>query len=183
MNKWLTIIVILFICFIIVPILLKIFKMKEGFIDPIMDMQGIPMVPESTQSQLNSNLRSIYDAEIDLSNNLYDVYNINLDLSNNVYRKNDAKTDISHNFYDTSGNSLLNNILSQLKGLTTKLDTCNIDKTEQIKCIADFGTNIGDKLCCGQSGILTDTKYVCPSNYSKCKNMKCGSKYGVCVKP
>jgi hypothetical protein len=57
------------------------------------------------------------------------------------------------------------------------------EKTEKIKCIADFGTNIGDDLCCGQSGILTDTKYVCPSNYSKCDNMKCGSKYGVCVKP
>ena len=105
-----------------------------------------------------------------------------MDLSNNSYRKNDAKTDISRNLYDSSGNSLLNNILSQLQGLTTKTDKCDV-KTEDIKCIADFGTNIGDNLCCGQSGVLTDTKYVCPSNYSKCENMKCGSKYGVCVKP
>ena len=117
-----------------------------------------------------------------LNSNIHDIYNIDLDLSDNVYRRNDAKTDISHNFYDTSGNSLLNNILSQLQGLTTKIDKCDV-KTEDIKCIADFGTNIGDELCCGQSGILTDTKYVCPSNYSKCENMKCGSKYGVCVKP
>jgi hypothetical protein len=168
MNKWLVIIVILFISFIVVPIVLKIFKMKEGFIDPLINEDG-EIIPEiNWQSQMNSNIHSIYDAEIDLSNN--------------IYRKNDAKTDISHNFYDTSGNSLLNNILAQLKGLTTKLETCNIDKTEEIKCIADFGTNIGDKLCCGQSGVLTDTKYVCPSNYSKCQNMKCGSKYGVCVK-
>ena len=118
-----------------------------------------------------------------MNTNLHDVYDINLDLSNNVYRRNDAKTDISKNLYDISGNNLLTNILSQLNGLSTKLDTCNVDKTEKIKCIADFGTNIGDDLCCGQSGILTDTKYVCPSNYSKCDNMKCGSKYGVCVKP
>ena len=56
------------------------------------------------------------------------------------------------------------------------------EPTEDIKCIADFGTNIGDNLCCGQSGVLTDTKYVCPANYSKCESMKCGSKYGTCVK-
>ena len=182
MNKWLVIIIILFISFIIIPVVLKAFKINEGFIDPLIDEDGYIVPPENVNSQMNSNIRSIYDAEIDLSNNLYDIYNINLDLSNNMYRKNDAKSDISHNFYDTSGNSLLNNILSQLQGLTTKIDKCDV-KTEDIKCIADFGTNIGDELCCGQSGILTDTKYVCPSNYSKCENMKCGSKYGVCVKP
>ncbi len=182
MNKWLVIIVILFISFIVVPIMLK-FSMKEGFIDPLIDTDDTIVPSNSINSQINTNIRSIYDAEIDLSNNLHKIYNINMDLSDNVYRKKDAKIDISHNLYDTSGNSLLHNILSQLKGLTTKLETCNVDKTEKIKCIADFGTNIGDDLCCGQSGILTDTKYVCPSNYSKCENMKCGSKYGVCVKP
>jgi len=182
MNKWLVIIVILFIAFVIIPIFLKVFKIKEGFNDPLINTDGSAVSLLEPVSQMNTNLRDMYNAEIDLSNNLHDIYNINLDLSNNVYRKNEAKTDISHNFYDTSGNSLLNNILSQLQGLTTKLETCNIDKTESIKCIADFGTNIGDELCCGQSGVLTDTKYVCPSNYSKCENMKCGSKYGTCVK-
>ena len=182
MNKWLIIMIILFISFIILPIFLKLFNINEGFIDPLIDIDGSVIPPENVNSQMNSNIRSIYDSEIDLSNNLHDIYNINLDLSDNIYRKHDAKIDISHNFYDTSGNSLLNNILSQLQGLTTKIDKCDV-KTEDIKCIADFGTNIGDELCCGQSGILTDTKYVCPSNYSKCENMKCGSKYGVCVKP
>lgn len=168
MNKWLVIIVILFICFIVVPIFLKIFNIKEGFKDPLTDDEN--------------NILELEDPLYQMNTNLHDVYDINLDLSNNVYRRNDAKTDISKNLYDISGNNLLTNILSQLNGLSTKLDTCNVDKTEKIKCIADFGTNIGDDLCCGQSGILTDTKYVCPSNYSKCDNMKCGSKYGVCVK-
>jgi hypothetical protein len=182
MNKWLVIIVILFIAFVIIPIILKLFKMTEDFIDPLIDNQGNIMTPEYAEAQMNTNLHDIYNAEIDLSNNLHNVYNINLDLSNNVYRKNDAKTDISHNFYDTSGNSLLNNILSKLTGLTTKLDSCNIDKTETIDCIADFGTNIGDELCCDQPGILTDTKYVCPSNYPKCGSMECGTQYGKCSK-
>jgi hypothetical protein len=180
MNKWLVIIIILFISFIIIPVVLNTF-MKEGFIDPLIDEDGYIVPPENVNSQMNSNIRSIYDAEIDLSNNLHDIYNINLDLSDNIYRKHDAKSDISHNFYDTSGNSLLNNILSQLQGLTTKIDKCDT-QMEEIKCIADFGTNIGDDLCCGQSGILTDTKYVCPSNYPKCGSMECGTKYGTCSK-
>jgi hypothetical protein len=121
------------------------------------------------------------DASQQLNHNLHTIYSINKDLSNNVYRKSDSVKDI----YDTSGNNLLNTILSHLAGLSTKIDDMKKEETtiEDIKCIADFGTNIGDSLCCGQSGVLTDTKYVCPANYSKCESMKCGSKYGKCVKP
>jgi hypothetical protein len=181
MNKWLVIIIILFISFIIIPVFLKAFNIKESFIDPLLQPDGSVFPGNDRFTQINSNIRSIYDAEIDLSNNLQDIYNINLDLSNNIYRKKDAKIDISNNFYDTSGNSLLKNILSQLQGLTTKIDKCDV-KPEDIDCIADFGTNIGDDLCCNQPGILTDTKYVCPANYPKCGKMECGTKYGICGK-
>ncbi len=50
-----------------------------------------------------------------------------------------------------------------------------------LKCIADFGTNVGENLCCGQSGVLQNTEYVCPSVKPTCKNFKCGSKFGTCV--
>jgi hypothetical protein len=50
----------------------------------------------------------------------------------------------------------------------------------KIPCIADFGTNVGDKLCCGQTGVLQNTKYVCPANAPKCSSFKCGSKFGTC---
>ena len=50
-----------------------------------------------------------------------------------------------------------------------------------LKCIADFGTNIGDNLCCGQTGVLQNTEYVCPSVKPTCQNFKCGSKFGTCV--
>ena len=50
-----------------------------------------------------------------------------------------------------------------------------------LKCIADFGTNIGDDLCCGQTGVLQNTEYVCPSVKPTCQNFKCGSKFGTCV--
>jgi len=54
--------------------------------------------------------------------------------------------------------------------------------SDGIKCIADFGTNIGDPLCCGQEGVLQDTRYVCPNTLKKCSNFKCGSAFGTCSK-
>ena len=31
-----------------------------------------------------------------------------------------------------------------------------------IKCLANYGTNVGEDLCCGQTGVLQNTEYVCP---------------------
>ncbi len=174
-KHWLKISIILFTCFIIIPVIMNVFKISEGFVDPLIVEQDFDLSLNHIASQMN--------------NNMHEIFNIDTDLSNNIYRKSDSIKDISNNFYDKTGNNLLNTILSQLSGLTSKIDDMNNKKDEDpepienIKCIADFGTNIGDDLCCGQSGVLTDTKYVCPANYSKCDNMKCGSKYGTCVKP
>jgi GTP:adenosylcobinamide-phosphate guanylyltransferase len=51
----------------------------------------------------------------------------------------------------------------------------------KIDCIADFGTGIGDDLCCGQTGVLQNPNYVCPKEKPKCQSFKCGSKFGQCV--
>ena len=55
--------------------------------------------------------------------------------------------------------------------------SCN---TMKIKCVADFGTEIGDDLCCGQEGELESTKFVCPNTLPTCSNYKCGSHFGTC---
>ena len=70
-----------------------------------------------------------------------------------------------------------NNTSSTSKSTGSKRET-----GEQIKCIADFGTKIGDDLCCGQTGVLQDTKYTCPNTLPYCSDFKCGSKFGTCRK-
>jgi len=59
----------------------------------------------------------------------------------------------------------------------------NATNTEEPqKCIADFGTDPGDPLCCGQTGVLQYSayNYVCPETAKTCSNYVCGEKYGTC---
>jgi hypothetical protein len=63
------------------------------------------------------------------------------------------------------------------KGYTELAEKCN----KGLKCVADFKTKIGENLCCGQTGVLQDTSYVCPAEYPTCQSFKCGSKFGTCV--
>lgn len=66
--------------------------------------------------------------------------------------------------------------------------SCNASETTQsaadspssIKCLANNGAKIGDPLCCGQDGVLQDTKYNCPSEYPHCIGYKCGETWGKC---
>jgi len=77
----------------------------------------------------------------------------------------------------TDYGALLDNVKDSYEDLRNKpTPKCN----ESIKCIADFGTNIGQDLCCGQTGVLQDTRYVCPSNKPTCTKFKCGSTFGTC---
>ena len=124
---------------------------------------------------LNSNLETIYNTTVDISDNLYEVsneinYKLN-DISDNMFSDYDA----SRNFYNSSGN-MISQILTKLNDLTLKIDT-----TANLKCVANFGTKIGEKLS-GGKGVLTDTKYVCPEEMPNCAGMLCDEKYGVCTK-
>ncbi len=49
-----------------------------------------------------------------------------------------------------------------------------------IKCIADYGTEIGELANSTSKTIVKSTKYVCPSTMPTCDNFKCGSTFGVC---
>lgn len=98
----------------------------------------------------------------------------------------------------TGGDSLANAILGLLQaniasgtvGSGTSSTTSNSTSSssrssgtdEKIKCVADFGTEKGDPLCCGQTGVLQSTKYTCPHTQPYCSDFKCGSKFGTCRK-
>ena len=55
--------------------------------------------------------------------------------------------------------------------------TCSSD----IPCLANNGAVVGDSLCCGQSGVVQNTKYNCPASAPYCEGYKCGSSWGKCV--
>ena len=88
--------------------------------------------------------------------------------------------DISKNCVGTD----VSNCLIGKKSVTCIVKDCPTEKTcpvpAPIKCMADFGTSIGDPLCCGQEGVLQDTRYVCPNTQQTCGNFKCGSAFGTC---
>lgn len=53
-------------------------------------------------------------------------------------------------------------------------------ENKEIKCSADFGTIIGDKLCCGQPGILSNNEYVCPEELPICQGYEINKEWGIC---
>lgn len=71
-------------------------------------------------------------------------------------------------------------VLKSLNDKYHQLDSLKPTTCEQMKCVADFGTKIGDELCCGQEGTLKNTRYVCPSEFPTCGDFKCGSNFGSC---
>ena len=52
--------------------------------------------------------------------------------------------------------------------------------SEAIKCVAHYGTNVGEKVCCDQDSILQKNGRVCPKELPRCVGYKCGEKWGTC---
>lgn len=62
-----------------------------------------------------------------------------------------------------------------------ELESGEIEKTN-FRCVADYGAEPGDDLCCGQTGVVQNNSDTCPHEYPKCYGYKCGQKWGVCGK-
>lgn len=91
---------------------------------------------------------------------------------------NDTENGLDTSINPSNLNELKKILNPYLNGNETDEDE---DKNEKTKCIAHFGTNVGEPLCCNQSGVLQNTKYVCPNNTPTCANFKCGSEFGTCI--
>jgi len=94
------------------------------------------------------------------------------------------------NFYDKDKNVLdsmnkCNMLLTDddaYKCIKSTYKKVEPSKESSTKCIANYGTNVGDPLCCGQTGVLQNSakKYVCPTSSPTCSGYTCGDKYGTC---
>lgn len=49
-----------------------------------------------------------------------------------------------------------------------------------IKCVAHYGTKVGERVCCGQNSIFQKHGRKCPKEYPKCVGYKCGERWGTC---
>ena len=69
---------------------------------------------------------------------------------------------------------------------TTETGTSSSSSSNKLdtKCLGDFGDTTGDKLCCGQTGVIQSehAKYTCPESHPYCRNYKCGDSWGSCYK-
>ena len=96
-------------------------------------------------------------------------------------------------FYDETGNLIDNMHKCDMlptqyhadqchAALAPKPTTSTTKTTTKGKCIADYGTGVGDSLCCGQKGVLQKyaSDYVCPKSTPTCSNFVCGQSYGTC---
>ena len=70
--------------------------------------------------------------------------------------------------------------LAELQSTTEQATTEQANNN--FKCVADNGANIGEPLCCGQQGVVQNTKYNCPAEYPKCFGYVCGESWGQCTK-
>jgi hypothetical protein len=81
--------------------------------------------------------------------------------------------------------TFLSGIFSQYSSDSQTISGDNVQSydwssSSNIKCVADNGSVPGNNLCCGQEGVLQDTKYICPSEYPNCEGYVCGETWGKC---
>jgi hypothetical protein len=69
---------------------------------------------------------------------------------------------------------------TQTAGAATAATQTAGSTMSNVKCLADNGASVGDPLCCGQDGVVQNTKYNCPSEYPHCIGYKCGETWGKC---
>lgn len=147
LNKWLIIIIILFISFIIIPI---IFKMNEGFVDPI-KINGVNLNRTLNSSQqVNENLKEV---ATNINNNKNDIIKndklnrdkiMALDTSNSIFSVREiekvinkslaayAKNNPDVNTALTSYSGLINGLSDNLASYNTKVDASHAAITGKI---------------------------------------------------
>jgi len=74
-------------------------------------------------------------------------------------------------------------IARQKAEIATAEDKARVtNREEPKKCVANFNTILGEKVCCGQPGVVqySASNYICPESAPVCSNYECGKQYGTC---
>jgi hypothetical protein len=142
--------------------------------------------PVSTEKRIDTNIGVIqYLSNLFKKNNEGFVTRRVIDISDNAsydisanYELYNERGQLKKGYHDsTDYGSWFDALQDEYKTLENKYNNA----VKPIKCVADFGTDIGEDLCCGQEGVLQDTKFICPDHMPTCSNFKCGSKFGTCM--
>lgn len=138
LYKWL--IIILFICFIIIPIMLKLIKFNEGFTDPLKG-KGVNIPESEPIQQLNKNVKEIEDDTSDynslLKNNIDSLKSMQSSLHTNNMLISTNQSDVTkkiNNMHTVLKNSNITN-----KGNTTAIHDM---RREQKQYTADLTKHI-----------------------------------------
>ena len=106
---------------------------------------------------------------------------LSLDASYNQYRR-QSQIDLTMNIPFSAPLQNSSGIIDNGSLLESNYFKSQKGETPFIKCIADYGTNIGDPLCCNQEGNLKNTKYICPQEVPICKGYSSDDNaYGFCT--
>lgn len=71
-----------------------------------------------------------------------------------------------------------------LPGSTPGIDSGSCSggsSTPTKQCAADYGVKVGDKVCCGQKGTLSNLQYACPKEMPKCVDYIFNKQWGKCI--
>lgn len=90
-----------------------------------------------------------------------------LDASYNKYRKS-SQIDLLSNSPFSSPGVNPSGIIDESNLLQYNYFTSKNRESPFIKCIANYGSKVGDPLCCNQTGTLKDTKRICPEEVPTC---------------
>jgi hypothetical protein len=103
-----------------------------------------------------------------------------LDASYNKYRK-QSQIDLLTNTPFSSPGVNPSGIIDNSNLLEYNYFTSKDKEAPFIKCIANFGSKVGDPLCCNQIGTLKDTKRICPEEVPTCNGYSVSDNvYGYC---
>jgi hypothetical protein len=148
---------------------------------PYYTLPGGTSFPLSTKNKGFTEAYGYVPVGFDSSNNI-NIYNDSKTIMERIHKcnllSNDYQSNCYNKFFMGNTNSSNNNTTSTTT--SNIADSTKCGTSDKIPCLADYGTNVGESLCCGQTGVLQNTKYVCPSTRPKCANFKCGSQFGNC---